>query len=62
MIIIIAIVAMTVIEGYALSQGVNGYGLLAFFAGMGGLLGYNVGARAKQLRKRLASVLEDKDE
>ena len=44
MFILLMVVAlgMTSVELYALSQGVNGYGIAAFFAGMGGVFSFGL--------------------
>ena len=51
-IILSGIIALTYIERYALSLGVNGHGLLAFFGGMSalisGYIGYSLGKRKER--------------
>jgi hypothetical protein len=56
-IVVLAIIGMVFIEWYAIRHGINGYGLLAFFATMGGILGY----RIKGVKDKLARVLSNKD-
>ena len=58
-IIILAVTCMTFIEWYALHKGVNGYGLLAFFAGMGGLFGFSLGARITSFQKIIRCFTDD---
>ncbi len=57
-IIITAIVSMSIIEYVALQNGVNGYGLIAFFTGLGALLSWNIKGRVDKLAGSIKAFVE----